>query len=95
MNENLSKYEKYLRSLTPENGVVLDVLSNEFKFNSDKNNIEIFADPTEEYHFLYISHYHPERFFTKSFLQFLTDYSPESVHPFLPDILYLYSPSCR
>ena len=39
MHEELSKYEKYLKSLTPENGVALDVLSNEFKFNSDEKNI--------------------------------------------------------
>ncbi len=67
MHEELSKYEKYLKSLTPENGVVLDVFDNGFIFNPDKNNIEISVDPTEEYHYLYISHYHPERYFTKSY----------------------------
>ncbi len=56
MHVELSKYEKYLKSFTPENGVVLDVFDNGFIFNPDKNNIEISVDPTEEYHFLYISH---------------------------------------
>ena len=57
MHEELSKYEKYLKSLTPENGVVLDVFDNGFIFNPDKNNIEISVDPTEEYHYLYILHH--------------------------------------
>lgn len=48
-----SKYDKYLKDRTPENGSVLSVLSNSARVDSDKKTIELFVDSSEEFHRAY------------------------------------------
>lgn len=44
-----SKYDKYLKDRTPENGSVLSVLSNRATFNIDDKRVELWVDYDDEY----------------------------------------------
>lgn len=48
-----SKYDKYLKDRTPENGSVLSVLSNRATFNIDDKKVELWVDYSDEYFFTY------------------------------------------
>ncbi len=48
-----SKYDKYLKDRTPENGSVLSVLSNRAKINSNDKTVELWVDYSDEYFFTY------------------------------------------